>query len=182
MSARSVFSIILIIVVIGFLGYWFFTRPTPQETVVRDFINQVRRGNVDAAADYLIDSSFGTFIADSVIIDSGGKNLKDLWGNDVNNIEGMARSYIPCARGHVPSFEVESMETHIGKSEPGRAFVVFEFNLKIKEAFDIPGFPCEVYGTAELCNIDGQWLIKRFEGDIELHDRSIEKYIDYYNL
>lgn len=182
MSARSVFSIILIIVVIGFLGYWLFTRPTPQETVVRDFINQVRRGNVDAAADYLIDSSFGTFIADSVIIDSGGKNLKDLWGNDVNNIEGMARSYIPCARGHVPSFEVESMETHIGKSEPGRAFVVFEFNLKIKEAFDIPGFPCEVYGTAELCNIDGQWLIKRFEGDIELHDRSIEKYIDYYNL
>lgn len=182
MSTRSVFSIILIVVVIGFVGYWFFTRPTRQETAVHDFINHIRRGNVDEAADYLIDSSFGKFIADSVIIDSGEKDLKDLWGKDINHIEGMARSYIPFARGHVPSFEVESMETQTGRSEPDRAFVMFEFNLSIKEALDLPSFPCEVYGTAELRNIKGQWLIKRFEVDINIQDRSIEEYINYYNL
>ncbi len=181
MSARSVFSIILIIVVVGFIGYWFFTRPTPQETVVHNFVNQMRRGNVDEAADYLIDKSFGTFIADSVIIDSGEKDLKDLWGNDINHIEGMARLYIPCARGRVPSFEAESMETQTGKSEPDRAFVTFQFNMSIKEGLDLPSFPCELYGIAELRKINGEWLIKRFEVDIDMHDRSIEEYIDYYN-
>jgi len=179
MKTQDYFSIALLLIVLGVIGYWYYTRPTPQEKSVIQFFEHVRRGNPDLADDYLKDESFGDYILSSKIIDSSGKDLRKLWSDNPENLENNARAYIPYAKGHVVKFDVEEISTQRERSVKDHAYVKFIFSFKIKEAIDAPGIPGSLSGMSELVRINGNWITVRSDIQIEITGRSIESYTRY---
>ena len=179
MKTRDYFNIALLIIILGAIGLWYMTRPGPEEKAVIQFFDQVRRGNPDLADDYLKNGSFGDYLSASFINDSGGKELREVWVDQGQNLENKARLFIPYAKGHVIKFVVDEISTQRERSQKDHAYVKFKFSFIVKEQFDREGIPGSLTGTSELFRINGNWVSVRSDLEIEIQNRSIESYIGY---
>lgn len=181
MDGKQIFSFILLICILGSVGYWFFTKPTAQDKTVIYFFDELRLGNMQTASEYLVNDSYGRFILKSRILDSDGIDLKVSWGETEEQLETIARDNIPYARRAVYKFKVESIRTQRVKSDKNLAYVIFKINFGIKEGLDQPSIPAKVDGTATVRKIDGKWKIESADFSIWIEGRSIKKYVDYAN-
>lgn len=169
MIEKNAFSIFLLFLIISVLTYWYLTRPTLQERTVTDFFDNIRRGNVQEASDYLINSNYGEFLINSKITDSDGNDLMSAIEKDPAYLDELAWTYIPAAKGHVFRFDAESLKTE--KLSENVSLVTFKYRFSLKEYFDEPSRPGTIEGTMELQQVDKKWLIKK--GDFKIFIKGI---------
>ena len=183
MGSRNIFGYILILAVLCTAAYWFLARPSPQERILESFFDELRRGDVDDADDYLLNNSYGQFIKKSNVIDSDGKDLKEGihgWGVDENRLEELARSHIPLIRFQVPKLEVESSELQKEISNRNKSHVKFKIIFNIKEIIDQPSIPGSCEGTAHFVRVNNKWLIENGDFHFNIQGRTLKDYAALY--
>jgi len=165
MNIRTVAFIAIMLALIGLGAYWFVTRPTPEETALKEFFDQFRKGNYTEAEQKTVRNDFYRMAADTSVTDTDGS--KYLIGDYFpENRRGLLKISVETyVRPHITKWRYLSMDTqHLSDTESA---VKFRIDLAIRDftTGNLLGasHTGRVEGVAFMVHQSEGWRVQRFE-------------------
>lgn len=162
---RNLPYILILLVVLGLGGYWYFTRPTPQEVVLKEFFTDFRNSDYKGAQEYTVGDDFYKMAAATAVRDTSGE--KYLIGDyfppgRAFMLQAAIETYV---KRHISKWKYLFMETQdLGKDA---SVVSFRLELGVRDFTngDVFGETHDgrIEGTAFMKMDGDEWQIEKFE-------------------
>jgi len=165
MSFRNLAYVVLLLAFASIGVYWWKTRPTIQETTLKSFFAQFRRGNYTAAQEYSVGNDFYTMAASTKVRDTDGSQYLIGEFFPPSRREFLQFAVETYTRPYIAKWRYLGMKTQ--KLTETKSVVSFRIELGI---WDYPpgSMASRVYegtveGIANMVLMEGKWKIENFE-------------------
>ncbi len=178
MTYRTIAFYVILLALISMGIYWYVSRPTAQERVLREFFSEFRRSKYSQAEEYTCNNDFYEMAAESSVHDTNGSQylIGDYFPPSQKGI--LQISIEVYVKRHIAKWSYTAMET----SETGDE-VHFAFDLAIRDFTGGNAFVSThsgtVEGTAYMVLQNGEWKVQRFDFRLRSDDGLIlERYLE----
>lgn len=163
--AKTTASIAIILALIGMGLFWFISRPTPEESALREFFREFRLGHYAESERFTYGNDFYNMAASTSVVDTDG--AKYLIGNyfPESRKDLLRFSIETYVRSHIARWEYHEMSTQ--KLGENSSVVKFRLEIGIRD-FNSGEILGEVYsgnveGTAFMIREENEWKIQKFD-------------------
>jgi len=165
MTYRNYATTAILLALLSMGIYWFVTRPTPEETALKNFFREFRASKYIEAENFTSGTDFYQMAAKTEIIDTdGSKYLVENYFPPAS--KEVLRSCIELyVRRHVTQWKYLNIDTQ--EIADNEAVVPFRIAISIKDYTSGnllgEGHSGRVEGKAYMVNENGEWKVKKFE-------------------
>lgn len=165
MQPRTIAFGAILFALISLGVYWFVTRPTPEETALKQFFHFFREGDYDEAEKYTIGDDFYRMAARTKIRDTDGTEylIGDVLGETQQGIlQNAIETYV---KVHLRKWQYLGMETQ--RLTDTSSVVKFRVSIAVMDytSGNVLGesYTGRVEGTAYMTKEDKEWVIEKFD-------------------
>jgi hypothetical protein len=165
MVPRITSLVVIVVAVLGMGIYWLVTRPTPEETSLKNFFQEFRQGHYVEAEDITVGKDFYKMAAQTKVRDTDGKKylIGDYFPESRKTLLQISvENYV---KMHIVKWKYLRLDTQkLGENESAVAFRI-ELGIKDYTGGDVFGDVREgrIEGTAYMKKEDDSWKVEKFD-------------------
>lgn len=165
MNFRTIAFFALMLALLSFGIFWFFTRPTPEERAMVNFFAEFKKSHYEEAEDYTVGSDFWRMAADTSVLDTDGQTytIGDYFPESRKAILQISiETYV---KPHIAKWKYLSMDT--SRLTDTDSTVDFRIELSIRDFTGGNRFGVvnegRMEGIAFMIKENDDWKVERFD-------------------
>lgn len=165
---RTTAAIAIVLAALSIGIYWFISRPTPEEKIVKDFFSEFKRSDYTGAQEYTLDDDFYEMAASTSVVDTDGAEylIRDQFPpGRAFLLQAAVETYV---RQHIAKWKYLGMDTQ--RLDENNSVVTFRLEIGVRDFTDgdIMGSVHDgrVEGRAYMVKNSDDWAIEKFDLNI----------------